>query len=149
MNIHDLVYGESLFMLNIMCDNEISWTQNTYFQHSCLVTGKVYPIDFCCYSKEGYSTIPSYAPIGIPSTDLSHLQSTYLYHNPTISDSWDPNQHQSFDPSQTPSKTTTIPPSAVQHGKPYIHPKNALSSSFSVFPSKESSNVPSFIPSYS
>ena len=107
MNIHDLVYGESLFMLNIMCDNEISWTQNTYFQHSCLVTGKVYPISFCCYSKEGYSTIPSYAPIGIPSTDIRHLQSTYLYHNPTISDSWDPNQHQSFDPSQTPSNIPT------------------------------------------
>ena len=88
--------------------NDISWTQNRYFQHSCIVTGNGYPGEFCCEATECTRTITSYSPSGTPSTSSSHFPIPFLSQKHTIADSWAPSQHPYFDPSHIPSNTPTI-----------------------------------------
>ena len=113
MNNLNEVCGESVFMLNIMCNNDISWNQHKYCQRSCFVTVNGYPSNFYCDATENPRTIPSYAPSWTPSSYSSHFPSTILSHKPTIDYLWEPSKQPSFDPSQTPSNIPTVFPSAV------------------------------------
>ena len=143
MNNLNEVCGESLFMLDMLCINYVSWNQDEYCQHSCFVNGNGHPGNFCCEATENPSTIPSYVPSGTPSTVPSCFPCTFPSRMPTIADSWAPSQHPSFDPSHTPSNITTIYPSAVPFGESSVNPSNTPSSSLSLVPSKESSKGPS------
>ena len=102
MNNLNEVCGESVFILDMLCDNDIIWNQDKYCQHSCFVTVDGYPSDFCCEATENPSTITSYVPSGTLSTAPSCFPSTLLSQKSTIAYLWDPSQQPYFDPSQTP-----------------------------------------------
>ena len=55
-------------MLNIICDNDISWNKHQQCQHSCFVTGNGDPGDYCCNVAEKPSTYLKYFSSDTPPT---------------------------------------------------------------------------------
>ena len=123
----------SFTLLDTLCHDDVSWTENRYCEYACHDSGNDYAGAVCCEQTEYSSAKPS----GVPSTFFSHEPSSVPSSLPIIQPSTAFSSFPSTVPSNVPSKYTSRYPSRSPSLVPSVEPSNNLSS------------FPSYSPSYS